>query len=43
MTAICHEAPTVWMSPPNDEASEAHQSVAKMRYRNGARVDARQR
>jgi hypothetical protein len=31
MSAICHDAPTVWMRLPNEDASEAHQKTANTR------------
>ena len=43
MVAICHDAPTVWMRPPKDDTSAAHQKVANTRCWKGARVPWRQR
>ena len=43
IVAISHEAPTVWIMPPKDETSEAHQNSANARCSNGASVALRQR
>jgi hypothetical protein len=43
MVAISHEAPTIWIKPPKDEASDAHQNSAKARCSKGASVSLRQR
>ncbi len=43
IVAMSHEAPTVWIIPPKDETSEAHQNSANARCSNGASVALRQR
>jgi len=41
IVAMSHEAPTVWIMLPNDDASVAHQNSAKARCSNGASVACR--
>ena len=43
MVVINHDAPTVWIMLPNEDASEAHQNRANTRCSNGASVARRQR
>jgi hypothetical protein len=43
IVVMSHEAPTVWIMLPNDEASDAHQNSAKTLCWNGASVALRQR
>jgi hypothetical protein len=43
IVVMSHEAPTVWIMLPNEEASEAHQKSAKTLCSNGASVALRQR
>jgi hypothetical protein len=43
IVVISHEAPTVWIMPPNEDTSEANQNSANARCPNGASVARRQR
>ncbi len=43
IVSISHDAPTVWIMPPNDDTSQAHQNSVNVRCSNGASVARRQR